>query len=245
MSVGRVAVLYTGGKDSTYAIEKLKEANFKVTCLVSVISENPYSYMLHTPNIKTTELSATALDIPIVYGRTKGEKEKELSDIRDSINEARRRYPFEFLGSGGLCSEYQKSRLEKIAREIGLTPLSPLWGIDQRRYMRNLVKKRYRFILTAVSSAGLDEKWLGRTIDEESIKQLESLSDKYHFNPAFEGGEAETFVLDCPLFRKSRLEIVECESEWDGSSGRLTINEARLVDKNAERAENVAATAPG
>lgn len=225
------AVLFTGGKDSTFAIEALRTSGFKIVCLITIISENAYSYMLHTPNIKIAELSAEALQIPISFGSTKGEKEKELEDIRDTVSRTRKDYDFQFLASGGLSSNYQKKRLENIAGEIGLEPVNPMWGIDQQSYMKQLVRREYKFILTSVSSAGLDEKWLGRNIDANSLKELLYLSEKYHFNPAFEGGEAETLVIDCPLFQKQSIEIREQKKIWEGDRGKLVIKEARLVPK--------------
>ena len=231
-STKNVAVLFTGGKDSTFAIEKLRNLGFEIACLISITSENSDSYMLHTPNIRMTELSAKALDLPIVFGSSKGVKEEELRDIQSSVLEARKEYSFDYLGSGGLSSEYQRSRLEKIANEIGLGSIAPLWGISQRNYIEDLViKNAYSFILTSVSSGGLGQKWLGKIIDVEAVRELLSLSSKYQFNAAFEGGEAETLVLDCPLFLSERIEIVESEKTWDGFRGNLAIKKARLIDK--------------
>jgi len=232
MSLGKVAVLFTGGKDSTYAIQKLRSLGYEVSCLVSMISENPFSYMLHTPNICIAELSATALEIPIFFGHTLGEEGKELQEISDSIAEARKRYGFNFLASGGLSSNYQKSRIEKIGNQLGVESLAPLWGIEQSQYIQILVDKGYHYILTSISAAGLNEKWLGREIDEGAVDELLNLSRKYQFNPAFEGGEAETLVLDCPLFLKKRLDIIESDRKWDGVRGTLLIKKAILVDKS-------------
>lgn len=232
MSTGKAAVLFTGGKDSTYTIQKVRSSGFEVSCLITVISQNPFSYMLHTPNIQIAELSANALEIPIVFGWTNGEKEKELHDIRDSVSEARKKHEFDFLASGGLSSGYQKRRLQQIANEIGLESLAPLWGVDQSHYLRDLISESYQFILTSVSAAGLDENWLGRQIDEMAVRELLILSEKYHFNPAFEGGEAETLVLDCPLFLRKRLEIIRSERIWDGVRGSLLVKQAHLVDKS-------------
>ncbi len=235
MEPNKVAVLFTGGKDSTYVIGKLRSLGYQVTCLVSVISENPDSYMLHTPNIRITRLSAEALNLPIEFGLTKGIKENELADIRESISQAKKKFGFDFLGSGGLSSEYQRSRLQKIAQDLGLSSLTPLWGIDQGKYLSKLVSDKYEFILTSVSAAGLDAKWLGRKINESAATELLVLAGKYHFNPAFEGGEAETLVVDCPLFLLKKIEIVESEKFWDGSRGHLTIRKAQLVDKMSNR----------
>jgi len=227
-----VAVLYSGGKDSTYAIEKLRSSGFIVSCLITMVSENPYSYMLHTSNIYATGLCANALEIPRVLGFTTGEKESELSDIKNTIVEARKEFGFTHLGSGAICSEFQKSRLDKMAKAIGLLPEAPLWGVDQRIYVSEVVEKGYNFILTSVSAEGLDDSWLGRSVDKQAVVQLLDLSKKYRFNPALEGGEGETMVLDCPLYPRNRIEITESEKKWNGYEGLLKIRKARLVNKD-------------
>jgi diphthamide synthase (EF-2-diphthine--ammonia ligase) len=56
------------------------------------------------------------------------------------------------------------------------------------------------------------------------------LSKKYGFNISFEGGEAETLVLDCPIFRK-RLEIRKSKKKWDGQRGIVEISDIVLLDK--------------
>lgn len=226
------AVLYSGGKDSTYAIDRLRRLGYCISCLVTVFSENPDSYMLHTANIRLTELSAKALEIPIVFGRTRGNKEDELEDIKRTIMTARESYSFEALGSGGLASSYQKSRIEKIANECNLIPENPLWGFNQEAYVKELADAGFRFILTSVSAAGLDESWLGREIDRNSAQELVRLSRKYKFNPALEGGEGETLVLDCPLFKRNRLKVLESRKKWNGYQGVLEIIKLVLEPKS-------------
>ena len=41
--------------------------------------------MLHTANINLVELSSRALQIPLVSGETKGNKEEELLDIKHAV----------------------------------------------------------------------------------------------------------------------------------------------------------------
>ena len=62
---------------------------------------------------------------------------------------------------------------------------------------------------------------------------LEKLHKKYGIHPGFEGGEAESFVLDCPLFKK-KIEIKDFKKIWDAktSSGYLEVKTATLIDKN-------------
>ena len=68
-----------------------------------------------------------------------------------------------------------------------------------------------------------------KKIDENGLKTLENLQNKFGFNLNFEGGEAETFVTNCPLFKKP-LFIQDSRTEWDGYRGRFEILEAKLKD---------------
>jgi diphthine-ammonia ligase len=225
------AVLYSGGKDSSYTIGLLRRQGYEVSCLISLFSDNKESYMLHTSNICLTRLSSQALSIPLAEGRTEGKKEAELRDIRDTIESAKKRFAFNYLACGGLASIYQKTRIERIAEELHLVPLCPLWGVDQRNYLLQLVRAGFEFVLTSVSAEGIGKDWLGKPIDEGSAVELINLSKKYGFNVALEGGEGETLVLDCPLFQTHKLRIVESSIAWNGYYGTLEVTKAELAKK--------------
>ena len=81
----KVAVLFSGGKDSCFAAYKAKQAGNELTCLISVISENPESYMFHTPNISLTEKQAEVMNLPLIVHKTLGQKEEELTDLEQAI----------------------------------------------------------------------------------------------------------------------------------------------------------------
>jgi diphthine-ammonia ligase len=230
---GKVGMMYTGGKDSTYSLGRLLELGYKIVCLITIVSANEESYMLHTRGIEMTRLSSSALNLPLFMGYTNGRKEEELRDIKNAIVDAREKYEFEAIGTGAIASQYQKSRMEAVASDCGLSALSPIWGVDQRRYVRSLIQDKYRFILTSVSCEGLNRDWLGREITLEGLQKLEQLSLKHRFNIAFEGGEAETFVLDCPLYKQSRIRILDAEIAWNGYYGFLNIKRAILEDKDS------------
>lgn len=84
------AVLYSGGKDSTMALYKAMEHD-NVKYLVSMVSDNPYSYMFHVPNIRWTRLSSKAISIPLLEGPTTGIKEEELKDLKRILKVLRER----------------------------------------------------------------------------------------------------------------------------------------------------------
>ena len=226
----RVGVLFSGGKDSTYAAYLAKQRGDELLCLITLSPVRPDSYMFHYPNIRWTAMQAQAMHLPQVTLETKGVKEDELADLSRAIEIAKRDYSIEGVYTGALASVYQKSRVERVCDELGVNAVSPLWHIDQVTHLTNIVANRFEVIMTGVAALGLDESWLGRPLDKEAIRDLATLHARYGINPGLEGGEGETFVLDCPLFDR-RIEVVSSKKHWEGDAGYLEILDARLVAK--------------
>lgn len=224
-----LGVLFSGGKDSVFACKRAME-NDSVACLITIVSENEDSYMFHTPNVQRADLIAEAMNIPLLTWPTKGEEEIELLDLRDAIAAAEKRYGIEGVVTGAIESVYQAARVQRICRDLDMWCFNPLWQIDQVEYLRLLVSEGFEVIITGVFAYPLDESWVGAAIDEERIRKLEALQKKYKINPSGEGGELETFVLDGPIFAK-RIEILKASKTYENYRGRLTIEDARLVEK--------------
>ncbi len=225
----KAAVLFSGGKDSTMAVYKAIEEGYDVEYLVSMISDNPESYMFHVPNIHITELSSKAMEIPLIKAKTHGVKEKELDDLKGVLNKLKER-GIEAIFAGALASEYQKSRIDQLCRDLGLESNAPLWHIDPKKYMEEIIDSGFEVIIISVSAEGLDESWLGKRIDHQLLEEIINLNSKYGMHMAFEGGEAETLVLDCPIFKR-RIKIIEASNVWDRDSGYLLITKAELENK--------------
>jgi diphthine-ammonia ligase len=186
----KVAVLFSGGKDSTMAIYKAIKEGHEVKYLVSVFSDNPASYMFHVANIHITELSAKAMGIPLIKKVTKGIKEEELEDLTHILTELKDK-GIEAIYSGALFSVYQKSRIDAICEDLGLKSCAPLWHRDPEEYMEEIIDLGFEVIITSVAAEGLDESWLGKTIDKHVIDEIIELNKKYKIHIGFEGGEAE------------------------------------------------------
>ncbi len=224
-----VGILFSGGKDSCLALSRVMKQN-KVVCLISVISANKESYMFHTPNIHVTELQAEAMGIPLLQKTTIGMKEDELEDLKTAVAEAKEKFKIEGVVTGAIESVYQSSRIKKICDELGLCCVNPLWKSDQKKLLEELLDKKFKVIISGVFAHPLDEKWLGKEIDNKVIDELVAMRDKYGISPSGEGGEIETTVLDAPFFKK-RIEILESERIFKDDSGVFVIKKARLADK--------------
>ena len=223
-----LAALFSGGKDSTFAIYKEKQKGNNITCAVTIFPESDESTFLHYPNIDITKLQAKSMNIPHLFSQTNSnDVETEMQEIQKLLAQAKKDYTIEGLVHGGILSKFQKERFEKIGSKLNLKIFSPLWQINQKEYLKDLIEAKFRFIITSVSSAGLDESWLGKEITIQDVEKLDKLATKHGFNLSFEGGEAETLVLDCPLFSLP-IKIINSKKSWDGYRGRFEITQAIL-----------------
>lgn len=213
----KLAILFSGGKDSCMSAYLAKQSGHELTCLISVFSENKESYMFHTPNIELVEKQAEVMELPIILDKTKGEKEIELADLERVIKKAKDKYQIQGIVTGALHSVYQATRIQKICDNLGLECINPLWHKDEIGYLNEIVDNKFKVMIVGVFAYPLDSSWLGRIINKEFIEQAQALKEKYKIHPAGEGGEFETFVLDCPLFKKP-LEVTDKEISSSGEN---------------------------
>jgi diphthine-ammonia ligase len=222
----RVAVLATGGKDSTLALLKVLNAGHEVKCLASIIPLREDSWMFHYPNIHLVDLFAEAVDIPLVKAETSGVKEEEVEDLKRLIAGL----DVDGVVSGAIASEYQESRVEKICEELKLECISPLWHKNPLDILKEIVDLKFNVIITGVCAYGFGKEWLGRRIDDAAIKDLMELNRKYSVSLVGEGGEYETLVLDAPLFKR-RIKIIEAEKVWKNQTGYFSVKRAEFEGK--------------
>jgi len=218
----KCAVLFSGGKDSTYAAYLVKKQGYELSCLISIFSENPDSYMFHTPSISRVKKQSEVMKIPLVIQKTKGEKEKELKDLETVIRNVKRKYSIDAIITGTVESAYQASRIQKICYNLNLDCFNPLWQKDQFELLKDVIKNDFKIIITGIFAYPLDKSWLGKEINKKFLKNISIFIDKYRINPAGEGGEYESFVLYCPLFSRE-LEIIEKKIYGKNYSWRMEI----------------------
>ena len=222
-------MLFSGGKDSTLALHRAA-ATDEVVCLVTVVPDNPESYLFHTPNLHLTALQAEAMGLPLVRQTSAGVEEEEVADLAEAVRQARDDHSVEGIVSGAVESVYQATRVQRVCDDLGLWCFNPLWQLDQLALLREVVEGGYEVMVTGVAAPPLDEAWLGRKIDADTVAELEGLWRSHGINPAGEGGELETTVLDAPMFKK-RIHVDSTLVEFGRDSGVLRIERAGLVVK--------------
>ena len=224
----KLACFFSGGKDSTYAIHLAKKQGHDVVCLLSVFPKSEESHLLHHPNLMWTKLQSESMNIPqLAIHCNSDETDDELIAMEKLLQKAKKEFQIDGLVHGGIKSKFQKEKFETLCLKLNLFSILPLWETEPKKYMNELIDSNFRFIMVTVSSDGLDEQWLGKLISKSDITILNNLSNKFGFNLNFEGGEAETFVIDCPLF-SNPIKINQFTKNWDGYRGRFEIVDAEL-----------------
>ena len=228
----RVAVLFSGGKDSTYATWICQHQGWEITCLVTVRPTAADSLMFHSPAVEWTSLQAQAMGVQQIF--VEGVGSDELMGLREKLSEIRKSRGVSGLVTGAVASDYQKTRFDNMCDTVGMKTYSPLWHKNPKMLVDELRKAGFRIILAAVAANGLDESWLGRELSDDEWSRLEKLADRHGIHLTGEGGEYESFVVDAPNFSHV-IEIEKSRKEWEGDRGVLVIEKASLRSKLSDR----------
>lgn len=224
----KLAALFSGGKDSAYAIYKAMQAGHKICCLLSVNPVSSDSHLLHYHGIEHVSIQAKSMGMPYHAIHSEVDSTAEDHALDGLLRWAIQNYNIDGIVHGGIRSTYQKERFGRVAKSNNLATISPVWQSGPpTQYMADVIGCGFKFIIQSVSAGGLDGYWLGRLITMPDVRVLYKLGKRHGFSIDFEGGEAETFVVDCPLFSKP---VMLCGvHHWDGYIGRFEISEATLV----------------
>jgi ABC transporter with metal-binding/Fe-S-binding domain ATP-binding protein len=235
--------LFSGGKDSSWALYRALEAGLSVSRLVTV-HPSAGSYMYHVPATELASLAAESIGLPLTEveagdlgadsssaaADAGAQGDRELETLEAALRGIDAETPLAGVIAGAIESEFQTSRIEAMCERLGLDPFAPLWDRDPRDLADSMLEARFEVTVIQVAARGLGESWLGRTLDRVAFEELEALNEEYGVHLMGEGGEFETLVTNGP--HMDRPIEFDCETEWDGTRGRLRIIDAWLGDKS-------------
>ena len=227
-----IAILYSGGKDSTFAIQHAKEKNWNIKYLISVKPTRKDCFLFHYATVEHTKDFAKILEIPQFYIKCKvADPSKEANLIKEIVesNQKKLRIDAVVLGGTGL-QETQLKSIQNALRPLNVDAFASHAGEDHDLVMGKMLDNGYGILITQIASDGLKD-WLGKKITKENFSQLKKDSVKYGFHIGFEGGYADTLVIDCLLFdKKMIIEDMSVIFE-DDYCGHVVINKCRMEDK--------------
>ena len=215
----RVAILSSGGKDSAAAWWWAICKGWDITAIVTMKVVSGDSMMFQVPGTEIVQHQAKLANVPWLCIDTEGEEEIEVIDLENQLGSLE----IDALVCGALRSDYQKSRIERMCQRLDIISYTPLWHQSALNHISGLVKHGFGVMITSVSCEGLDQDWIGKILDEDSLNLLIKLSAKYRFNVDGEGGEYETLVVYGPHFDGQI--VVKGFPKWYGWRGELLISE--------------------
>ena len=232
--------LFSGGKDSAWALYRALESGRDVQRLVTVHPSDD-SYMYHIPATSLATLAAESIGIELVdvepddlaaeSAVDSGQQgDAELEPLEAALETLDAELPGGVAGvtAGAVESEYQTSRIRAMCDRLDAELFAPLWQEDPRALADAMLAAGFEIRIIQVAAYGLDESWLGRTLDEAALDELAALNEEYGVHILGEGGEFETLVTDGPhMDRPIRLSY---ETEWEGDRGAIRIEDAWLGD---------------
>lgn len=228
--------LFSGGKDSSWALYRALASGRDVSHLVTV-HPTEGSYMYHVPGTHLAELAAESIGIPLVNVTAEDvdtagpvdaaeRGDKEVEPLEAALRDLATEIEIDGLVAGAVESEFQTSRIEGLAHRLDAELYAPLWQGDPTSLATSMLDAGFEIRFIAVAAAGLGPEWLGRTLNPTALAELQDLSETRGVHILGEGGEFETLVTDGP--HMDRPIRIEAEPEWDGTRGHLRITDARL-----------------
>ena len=231
--------LFSGGKDSSWALYRALEAGLDVSRLLTVHPAGD-SYMYHTPATELAELAAESIGTDLVevspddFGADDvddagAQGDAELEPMEAALRELAADAEFDLAGvtAGAVESAFQTNRIRGLCDRLGIDLFAPLWQKDPVGLAEAMFEAGFEIRIVQVAAYGLDESWLGRRYDADALAELVALREEYGVHPLGEGGEFETYVVDAPHMDR-RIDI-EYDTVWEGDRGHVEIRDARLA----------------
>ena len=122
---------------------------------------------------------------------------------------------------------HEEGWLGRICREVGLTPIKPLWMGDTKQIYLDYLKTGFKATVVRTNKT-LSLDWLGRVLDRKFYDDILKLDG---VDPCGEGGEYHTVITDGPNF-KQKIELQETEKHrLENGFGYLEIKKYKVTPK--------------
>ncbi|MBT2689883.1 diphthine--ammonia ligase [Bacillus sp. ISL-47] len=224
--VKRVALSWSGGKDSCLALEALVKQGVEVTCLITTVPAEIGRTFGHGEKTELITLQANSLSIPVEFIACSYENytERYVSELK------RLKDKFELTGIayGDLYMDGHREWGEKVAAESGVKAVYPLWmkAKDSIEALETFVESGYKAKVIRVREDVLDSSWLGRELNTAFLRDIQNEA----VCPMGESGEYHTFVYDGPLFSQ-KIQLASPKLIQLETTKKLEFGEYKLIAK--------------
>jgi diphthine-ammonia ligase len=213
------ACLFSGGKESVYAIQTVQKQGVEVKHL---IYEIPSFLSPHALNMEAVKILAKSMNKHFTI--------VSLHEDGDELVTALKNLNVKALVAGDINVPQHIIWLNDKCSRVGKVKLlEPLWGKDTSVLFREMflgkLGSRFKAAIIGVDNKRLKEEWLGFTLSNETAETF--LSRTQGVDPLGENGEYHTIVIESPLYSNIfRIKPVEKISDKNMTFLRVMLSEA-------------------
>jgi diphthine-ammonia ligase len=224
----KVVCAWSGGKDSCFACYKALQEGHEVVNLLIMMSD-PGISNFHMIRSDMLDAQSQAIGIPIVKRTTTPDTYEQ--EFKKALLQMKAK-GVEGIVTGDVfdVALHEAGWLDRICKEVGLTPVRPLWHLDTQQILEEFINASFKATVVRIVTNLLSMDWLGREINKKFLDDLLKLGN---VDPCGEHGEFHTFVTDGPLFKKQRIEILESEKEKLNGNTRLVVKRFGVKPKGS------------
>lgn len=190
------ALMSSGGKDSTLALDRARRQGLDVRFLANIYESSTGRVRFHGVRQELIAQQARALSLKLVAASTSPASfEEAFETTLDSLKSN----GVTGVIFGNIHLADVRAWYEERVSSIGLEHLEPLWGEPPVEIAWEVVERGYRPIVVSVDISRSAVSYLGREFDADVVTEMGTTED---LDPCGEAGEYHTFVFDGPEFRE-------------------------------------------
>lgn len=199
LMIKKVALSFSGGKDSCLALYYLQKQDVQVACMLTTAWKGNQKTVAHDEKRERIVRQADRLEIPVHFIKTDFSTYSE--DFVYRIKDMKRRYGIDGMAFGDIYLEGHREWGEQVAAEAGVEAVYPLWSDEKEvlGLLREFVALGFQAEVVKVDAEKLPESWVGRHVDDTFVADILTYRDVC---PMGESGEYHTYVVDGPIFRR-------------------------------------------
>jgi uncharacterized protein (TIGR00290 family) len=224
----RLALSWSGGKDSALALQALRAAGREPALLLTTVDEATATVPHHGIGVELLACQAAAAGVPLVTvpippAASNVSYEQRLRDAFAAPPLC----DLDAVAFGDLFLEDLRAYREARMADAGLRAEFPLWGRDTAALARAFIADGFEATVVATDGTQVSPDLLGRGFDRSLLADLPPGAD-----PCGENGEFHTFVTDGPVLGRG----VAVRAGARTTDGRFAWLELTPADAPARRA---------
>lgn len=196
---------WSGGKDSCLACYKAMNSGYDVRCLLNFISKKSKRGCFHGIESGLLSYQAGLIGIPLIQKEVSDDMANYEKEFKSAVSELKQKGA-EAMVFGDIYLLEHNSWVERVAGEVGIQALEPLWNNDATDIVEEFCNSGFSAIIVSCKADIMGKEYLGRRVDMGLAAELKDRG----ICPCGENGEYHTLVVDGPIF-KSAIKIVESE----------------------------------